>query len=379
MALEQILRKATIGGALIGGLLVATPAQADITIPTTGNQAIVRVNNPSEVSVTDYINGQAYTIGAHQTVEETVQAPRIAIVPGADSQGNQYPDPIVDVETGQNGFISSPPLYTLDDLAYDGQLFGLGTGATLLAVTGHQASRIAVYTLGADGTLGQVIFKDLNADDVATFTPTQLFGTLAPGTTMGVEYVTGSGQAALVTSSPLGDERYQRMGTAPGTLLGRLYVDKWIKPSSKPLKLNPAQSFEAMKKFAQEIAAFSLQDPVYNATFRGNLEACTQWYLQFADGNPNNGELYGNIPIRVVNDRLSFESNKKDANKVNIPWPVPVKNVPGAPAVKFGPNAPGAYDLLRTTILPELAKEAGYGGNFNVSPKTTMGATWAHN
>lgn len=371
MKLEQILA----GAALSTALLIGTPANADIIAPTT-SQAIVRVNNPSEVSVTDAINGQSYTIGAHQTVEETVQANRVVIVPGTDSMGDQYPDPVVDVETGQNGFISSPPLYTLDDLAYDGQLFGLGTGATLLAVTGDQQSKIAIYTLSADGTLGKVLLEDVAANSVAKFTPDQLFGQLDAETTIGVEYVSGSGQASLVTSSALGDEHYQRMAESPGTLLGRLFVDNYIKPSSKPLKLNKTESEIAFTKLGRVMAEYAMtHDARFNTVFNGDVDAGATWFAGLVDGDPSNGELYGSKPLKEKNGEIKFLVVKK-YNGTPIDYLGLDQKVKHKPFKKIIINTIDGYEELKQNILPQIAKAMGYYGNANVSPRNN-GALWA--
>jgi hypothetical protein len=374
----KTLEKILAGAALSGALLIGTPARADLVAPTTGGQARVRVNNPSAVSVTDSINGQLYTLGAHQTVEETVDANRIVVVPGDDSMGNKFPDPVVDVETGQNGFISSPPLYTLDDLAYDGQLFGLGTGATLLAVSGNQQSRIAVYTLAPDGTLGSVLLKDLPPNSVTAFTPDQLFGALAPETTMGVEYVRGSGQAALVTRSSLGDERYQRTAKTPGTLLGRLFVDKWIKPPSKPLKLNAAESRIALTTLGRVLAEYAMtRDARVNLSFNGDVTAGAAWLAGLVDGDLSNGELYGNTPVKEKNGQVQLLVQKKN-NGALIEYRGLAEKVPDQPFLKITINATDGYEEFKQNLLPQIAKAMAYYENPNASPKTS-GALWAHN
>jgi hypothetical protein len=365
-----------IGVAALAALAVLVPARADIIIPTTGKLSDVRLYNPSYVSVDGTIDGQAYTLAAHQTLEFTEQAGRIVIVPGTDSAGNQYPNPVVDIETGENGLMAAPPLYTPDALTYAGQLFGVGTGATVLAVTGHEQSKIAVYTLAADGTLGQVLFEDLGPDSVTAFAPAQLFGDLDAGTTLGVEYVTGSGQAALVTTCSTGDERYQRMGDSSGTLLGGLYVSKWVKPAGKPLKLSAANGKLALGTFADVVAAYFLQDPNVSAAFNGDPGDCAAWLRGLVDGDLSNGELQGDKAFKEKGGVIYLKLNKKDAQKNVIDYPIPVTKVAGAPVVKAAISAGDAEAFMKGTLLPLIAKANGYHGNFDTSPKS-YGALWA--
>ena len=337
---EQGFRWPRWGTLLLGSaLLVGTPARADIIAPTTGNQAIVRINNPSAVPVDGTINGQSYQVGAHQTIEMTEQAAQIRIVPGTDGMGNQYPDPVVDVETGQNGFISSPPLYTLSDLANTEDVYGqLPAGAKLGIETGGADVTAAIYAMQPDGRLINIALGSY--PDGAVLDPQTLFGSLPDGAGIGIQFLQGSGRGVLMAQNGLGDEHYIDLTPRAMPMLGYYCVTKWMKPASKPVKLSLAET----AGITDALSAYLLQDPLFKQKF---YDAATMKLvlLHWENTDPSDGSFTGSAPLKVANGVLSlFVTPATDVSGLNA------KKANGM--VKITVGAPNPYGFVQEALAP---------------------------
>lgn len=322
-------------------MVAALPAKADIVVPTLGNQSEVRLYNPSEVSVNGAVNGQAYTLGAHQVLELAEQAGEIRIVPGTDSMGNQLPDPVVDVETGQNGFIASPPLYTRSDLTNAEDVYGrFSPGAKLGIETGGADVTAAVYAMQPDGRLIGLSLGTYPHDGLTTLDPQTLFGSLPDGAGIGIQFLQGTGRGVLMAQNSLGDERYEDLAPRATPMLGYYCVTKWMKPSSKPVKISAAET----AGITGALSAYLIQDPQFRQKFgdAATMEAVLQ---HWEDADPTNGSFAGAAPVKVVNGVLAlFVTTATDVSGLNA------KRVNGM--MKVTVAAPDPYGFLQGALAP---------------------------
>ncbi len=333
--LEKILAGAMVAGAT----LIGTPANADIIVPTTGNPSEARIYNPSAVAVDGTINGQQYTIGPHQVFEFPEQATQIRIVPGTDSMGNKYPDPVVDVETGVNGFIASPPIYTLEDLANTEDVYGqLPTGAKLGIEAGGATVTAAIYATQPDGRLINVAIGVY--PDGTVLDPQTVLGSLPDGAGIGIQFLQGSGRGVLMAQNSMGDEQYVDMAPRATPMLGYYCVTKWMKPASKPIKLSPAET----TGITDALSAYLLQDPLFKQKF-GDAATMKLVLLHWENSDPSDGSFAGGAPLKVANGALYlFVTRATDVSGLNA------KKVNGM--MRITASVPNPYGFVQEALAP---------------------------
>ncbi len=369
-------------------LLVAPAASADIILPTNGKQGEVRIYNPSEISVSgqfitsdDGVSapaiGTPYSLNAHEVITFPTSNEQVRIVPDNDSEGNQLPDPVVDMETDENGFIASPPMYKTSDLTNTEQLFGLGTGADLYVVIGDSDSEVAISAIEPDGKVVDAKIMSFLKDSVNKVSLDKVLGTLPADTVAYVQFLSGSGVGTLAREESLGDTLYQKMAERPGNALGQLFTSKWIKPASKALKLTSAESDIAINNYSYELAEYAMaNDSRFSSTFN-NATDCADWFKQLIDGDRSNGELYGHKPIKEKNGAISFKVYKKDENHNQIDYLGLADKVRRKPFEKITISGGDGRAFFSETLIPGIAKGETYYEGFNTTPKKD-GALWAH-